>query len=114
MPHAFPTRRSSDWPNIGAARLVPETEIEAIISPIGGVVPLVMRRRYQPAPRRSMDERARKHLPPHMIADAHHRHDREQESEHSDMARDQEDKISNDDTPREPRPRAKATHHTPN
>src|SRR3546814_2054891 len=54
----------------------------AIISPIGGVVPLVMRRRYQPAPRRSMDERARKHLPPHMIADAHHRHDREHEAEH--------------------------------
>src|SRR3546814_17958318 len=71
--------------------------IEAIISPIGGVVPLVMRRRYQPPPRRSMDERARKHLPPHMIADAHHRHDREPDAEHRELDRDQAAKRGNNE-----------------
>src|SRR5690606_33834706 len=77
-------------PDIGAARLVPKAEIETIIPPVSGMMPLVMRCGYQPFPRRSMDQRAREHLPPHMIADAHHRHDREHEAEHRDVDGDQE------------------------
>src|SRR3546814_15553363 len=47
-------------PDIGAARLVPEAEIEAIIPPIGGMMRLVMRRGYQPSPRRSEERRVGK------------------------------------------------------
>ena len=82
---------------IRAARLVPEAEIESIIPPVSGVMLLVMRRGYQPAARGSMNKRAREHLPPHMIADPHDRHDREYEPQHRDMDRDQEDERGDDD-----------------
>src|SRR3546814_19860444 len=52
---------------------------------------------YQPFPCGSMNERAREHLPPHMSADAHHRHDRKHETEHPDMDRDEEDERWDDD-----------------
>src|SRR3546814_7582658 len=44
-----------------------------------------------------MNDRAREHLPPHTIADAHHRHDRKHETEHPDMDRDEEDERGDDD-----------------
>src|SRR3546814_14450902 len=84
-------------PDIGAARLVPKAEIETIIPPVSRMMRLMMRRGYQPFPRGSMNERARKHLPSHMIADAHHRHHREDKTEHRDMDRAQEDERRDDD-----------------
>src|SRR3546814_6227568 len=85
-------------PNIRAARLVPESEIKTISPPISRMMRLMMRCGYQPFPCGSMNERAREHLPPHMIADAHHRHDRKHETEHPDMDRDEEDERSEEHT----------------
>src|SRR3546814_20991742 len=64
--------------------------------PISRMMRLMMRCGYQPFPCGSMNERAREHLPPHMIADAHHRHDRKHEPEHPDMDRDEEDDRGDD------------------
>src|SRR3546814_6910297 len=86
-------------PDIRAARLVPKAEIETIIPPISRMMRLMMRRGYQPSPCRSMNKRARKHLPPHMIADPHHRHDREHAAEQRDMAREDEDEPRKNDGP---------------
>src|SRR3546814_12700023 len=65
--------------------------------PISGMMRLMMRCGYKPFPCGSMNERAREHLPPHMIADAHHRNDRKHETEHPDMDRDEEDESGYDD-----------------
>src|SRR3546814_9388184 len=74
-----------------------KTEVETIVPPISRMMRLMLRCGYQPFPCGSMNERAREHLPPHMIADAHHRHDRKHETEHPDMDRDEEDERGDDD-----------------
>lgn len=68
---------------ISAAQAVPVAEIEAIVAAILPVMPLMMACCYQPLSQRSMNDTVGKHFPAHMIADAHHRHDREDEAEQS-------------------------------
>src|SRR3546814_19196469 len=97
FPYTTLFRAKRAKPNIRAARPVPKTEVETIIPPISRMMRLMMRCGYQPFPCGSMNERAREHLPPHMIADAHHRHDRKHETAHPDMDRDEEDERGDDD-----------------
>ena len=74
-------------PSIGAAQPIPDAEIEAIIAAIVAVMALVMRRGNQPAPGRAIDDRPRKHLPAHMVGDAHDRHDRQQRGKRAPVQR---------------------------
>jgi hypothetical protein len=46
---------------------------------------LVMTGRYHPVADRPMNEGARKHLPSHVIDDAHQGHDRQDDGQHRDM-----------------------------
>lgn len=82
---------------IRAAKPVPETKIEAIISPISGVVFLMMGRGNQPAPCKAINERARENFPAHMVGGAHDGHNRQNQAQHSDMDGQDEDQCWDDE-----------------
>jgi hypothetical protein len=59
---------------------------------------LMVCRCYQPAPCWTMNEPAGEHLPAHMIANPHHRHDGEDKAEHPDVNGDEEDQGGDDES----------------
>src|SRR5690242_14157840 len=70
---------------ISPTKAIPEAEIEAIIALVPLMMELMMTCRYQPAPCPPLNQGLRKHLPSHVIGNAHDRHDREHGQKGSDM-----------------------------
>jgi hypothetical protein len=75
---------------------VPMAEVQAIVAAIEFVVPLMMAGRDQPSAQRTGPHEAREYLPPHMVRDAHHRHDRQHDAKTGNMNRNEEDQQRND------------------
>lgn len=82
---------------ISAAYFVPDAKIKAIISSVSAVMLLMVGGCYQPAPCWTMNKPAREDFPAHMIADAHHRHDGEDEAEHGDVDGDEKHQGGDDE-----------------
>ena len=80
---------------IGAAKAIPEAEIEAVIAFVELMMAAVVAGSYEPSAQPGTNEAIRKHLPAHMVCDAHYRHHQEDHSERSNMDGDNEDQCWN-------------------
>src|SRR5690554_6473872 len=82
---------------VSTAKPIPKPEVEPIVTPVLAMMPLMVGGRYQPVTYRPMNQASRKHLPSHVIGDAHHGHDQEHGEQRGGVDGDNEGQRGDDD-----------------